>query len=96
MTLVGGIFWMSIALVIFDIPLQWGEIQGESFLYMAYLSIGATLFTVYLYQKATIVIGPKKLMAYIYINPAFTAIIYISLWEFFGVLVSIIATILLL
>lgn len=103
MTLIGGIFWMSIALVIFDIPLQWEKIQGESFLYMAYLSIGATLFTVYLYQKATIVIGPKKLMAYIYINPAFTAIILyffygnnISLWEFFGVIVSIIATLLLL
>jgi len=103
MTLIGGCFWMSIALVIFDIPLQWQKIEGELFFYMAYLSIGATLVTVYLYQKAIIVIGAKKLMAYIYINPAFTAIILyffygtnISLWEFFGVIVSIIVTILLL
>jgi len=103
MTLIGGIFWMGIALVLFNIPLQWEKIEGELFFHMTYLSIGATLLTVYLYQKATVVIGPKKLMAYIYINPAFTAIslytiygVHISLWEMIGVLISIVSTILLL
>ena len=103
MTLLGGCFWMVMALIIFGIPLQWEKIEGTSFLYMGYLSIGATLFTVYLYQKAIITLGAKKLMAYIYINPALTAIILyvlydinLTLWEGVGVLVSIVSTFLLL
>jgi len=103
MTLIGGCFWMGAALIIFDIPLQWQKIEGELFLYMTYLSVGATLFTVYFYQKATIVIGPKKLMAYIYINPAFTAISLfvfeghgISFGSKVGIFISVIVTIIIL
>ena len=75
MTLFGGIIWMSLALLIFDIPLEWTKIQGENLLYMLYLSIGATLMTVFLCQKATVTIGPNNVMAYVYFNPAIVAFI---------------------
>lgn len=103
MTLFGGIIWMSLALIIFDIPLEWMRLEGENIYYMLYLSIGATLFTVFLYQKATIVIGPNKVMAYVYLNPAIVAFIMfiyenelINLNMFIGILISVFATILLL
>lgn len=60
MTLVGGIIWMSLALVLFDVPLNWQKISSKEFLYLGYLTVFATLVTSYLYQKATIVLGPKK------------------------------------
>ncbi len=103
MTLFGGIIWMSIALVALDIPLHWEKLQGENFWYMLYLSIGATLITVFLYQKSTVILGPNKLMAYVYLNPAIVAfLIYfmenekININTFFGILLSIFATIVLL
>ena len=103
MTLFGGIIWMALVLVAFDIPLQWEKIEGKYFNYMIYLSIGATLFTVFLYQKATVILGPNKVMSYVYLNPAFVAII-IYLFEsqtinqkvFIGILLSVFATIILL
>ncbi|WP_228198658.1 EamA family transporter [Aliarcobacter butzleri] len=66
MTLVGGIIWMSLALVLFDVPLDWQKISSKEFLYLGYLTVFATLVTSYLYQKATIVLAPKKVMAYVY------------------------------
>ena len=60
------------------------------------------LFTTYFYQKATILIGPKSVMSYIYLNPAlvvFLSFIYeqnlISLEVFISILVSALATIVL-
>lgn len=103
MTLFGGVIWMSLALIIFDIPLNWTKIGSEEFLYIIYLSILATLVTSYLYQRGTIYLGPKKVMAYVYLNP--TAIVIISflsqfekinLFMFFGILISAIATFVLL
>ncbi|MGP2655627.1 DMT family transporter [Malaciobacter sp. WC5094] len=103
MTLFGGIIWMSLALVLLDIPLQWQKLQGENFWYMIYLSIGATLITVFLYQKVTVILGPNKLMAYVYLNPAIVAFLMyflenqkINIYTFFGILLSIFATIILL
>jgi drug/metabolite transporter (DMT)-like permease len=70
---------------------------------MVYLVIGATLMTTYLYQKASIIIKPKKLMAYVYLNPAAVAILIyifekkaITFWILFGILISTFATIVLL
>ena len=70
---------------------------------MVYLIIGATLITVYLYQEAAITIGPKKLMAYVYLNPAAIAILLfilegelISLKVLIGIIISTIITFLLL
>lgn len=103
MTLVGGSIWMSFALLFLNIPLQWGKINSNQFLYMAYLSIGATLITSYLYQKGTVILGPKKVMAYVYLNPAAIALLLllfnskvINIWMSLGILISSFATIVLL
>lgn len=103
MTLISGIIWMGLALVFLDIPLQWEKINGDLFLYMSYLAIAATLFTVYLNQKATVILGPKKVMSYIYISPAAVALLMylfyaqsISFWIFAGIIISSIATFILL
>ncbi|MCT7560558.1 DMT family transporter [Aliarcobacter butzleri] len=103
MTLVGGIIWMSLALVLFDVPLNWQEISSKEFLYLGYLTVFATLVTSYLYQKATIVLGPKKVMAYVYLNPASIVVLSfliefksINFWMFLGILISSFATLILL
>ena len=103
MTLFGGIIWMSLALLIFDIPLEWTKIQGENLWYMLYLSIGATLMTVFLCQKATVTIGPNNVMAYVYFNPAIVAFIMyifegqsINIVVSIGILISFFATLFLL
>ncbi len=102
-TLLSGIIWMSIALLVMDIPLQWGKISGDLVYYMLYLIIGATILTVYLYQQASINLGPKKVMAYVYINPACIALLMflihgelIGLKVLIGILISSLATIILL
>ena len=102
-TLLGGCIWMFLSLEILDIPLEWSKIQGDLIYYMIYLIIGATLMTVYLYQEAAITIGPKKLMAYVYLNPAAIAILLfilegevISLKVLIGIILSTIITFLLL
>jgi len=68
-TLFSGILWMFLSVVIMDTPLEWEKLTGSLIYYMVYLIIGATLITVYLYQQAAISIGPKKVMAYVYLNP---------------------------
>ncbi|MDD2838428.1 MAG: DMT family transporter [Sulfuricurvum sp.] len=102
-TLFSGIIWMSLALLFMGIPLQWEKISGDLIYYMLYLIIGATLVTVYLYQQASINLGPKKVMAYVYINPACIAFLMfiiqgqtIGLKVLIGILISSIVTIILL
>ncbi|RXJ54167.1 DMT family transporter [Candidatus Marinarcus aquaticus] len=103
MTLIGGIIWMGLALVLFNIPLQWEKINDNLFLDMSYLAIAATLFTVYLNQKATVILGPKKTMAYIYTSPVAVALLMylfyaqsMSFWVFIGIIISSMATLILL
>lgn len=103
MTLIGGCIWMFLSLILFNIPLEWGKIQGTTLNYMIYLVIGATLITVYLYQQAAINIGPKKVMAYVYLNPIAIALlvflidgITLSILEVIGIFISSFATFLLL
>lgn len=103
LTLIGGIIWMGIVLLSLGIPLEWEKIQGELFLYMLYLSIPATLVTVYLFQSTTVLLGPSQVMAYSYLNPASIAILLflfegkiISFEIIIGILISSIATIILL
>jgi len=103
MTLVGGSVWMFGALMLMDIPLQWELITGNALFYMLYLVIGATLMTVYLTQKTSIIIGPKKVMAYVYISPASIALLLYLLegaiitWDIgVGIGISSLATLLLL
>lgn len=100
--LLGGSFWMMLALLITGQSLQWGLIQVYPMLYMAYLIIGATLLTVYLYQKTTVMLGPNRVNAYIYLTPALVAILLflvegvsISMAIVPGVLISSVATVIL-
>lgn len=102
-TLIGGCFWMFLALEILDIPMQWEKLNQDFIFYMFYLVIAATLMTTYLYQQAAIIIKPKKVMAYIYLNPAIVVILMyifeekvITFWILFGILISTFATIVLL
>ncbi len=101
-TFIGGSFWMVLALLVSGQSLQWNMIQNDSILHMVYLIVGATLATVYLYQKTTIALGPSRVSAYIYLNPALVAILLlvidgvsISASIIPGILISIIATIVL-
>ncbi len=101
-TLLSGSFWMVLALLFSGQSLQWNMIQGNSILHMAYLIVGATLVTVYLYQITTVALGPSRVSAYIYLNPALVAILLlvidgasISTSIMPGILISIIATIVL-
>lgn len=103
MTLIGGCIWMGFSLVLFNVPLEWERIDTKDFLNVAYLSIGTTLFTVFLYQHANVVLGPKKVMSYVYLNPACIGIIAffidgvtISFYMTIGILISAIATVILL
>jgi len=99
-TLAGGSLWMVLALLISGQPLQWGLIQGDSVLYMAYLVVGATFGTVYLYQITTVELGPSRVNAYIYLNPALVVILLFAIDGVSiatsivpGILISIAATI---
>lgn len=103
MTLVGGSFWMLGAKVVFDVPLQWETLDLTALKYLLYLAIIATFVTAYLYQKSTVLIGPKKVMAYIYLNPASIALLLyifegttLSIEVCVGIAISTIATFLLL
>jgi drug/metabolite transporter (DMT)-like permease len=102
-TLIGSCIWMLLTLVILDVPLNWGKIQGDYIYYMFYLILGATLMTVYLYQQAAINIGPKKVMAYVYLNPVAIAILLFVFGNqvilgkvIVGIIISTITTFLLL
>lgn len=74
-TLLGGSFWLTIALLFINQPIHWDLIKGPSILHMAYLIIGSTLVTVYLYQKTTVILGSDRVSAYIYLIPSLVAIL---------------------
>lgn len=102
-TLFSGTIWMSFVMLIMDVPLEWNKLNGDLIFYMIYLTLGATLVTVYLYQQAAITLGPKKLMAYVYLNPVAIAILLyiienqiIDFNVLIGIIISTTATIILL
>jgi drug/metabolite transporter (DMT)-like permease len=68
-TLIGGMFWMALFVVILQEPLHWHKIEGNLMMNMLYLIVGTTIVTVYLYQKTTVFLGPTKVMSYSYLNP---------------------------
>lgn len=66
---------------------------------MGYLSIFTTLASTFIIQKTTLVLGPVKVMAYIYLSPAFVAFIMLFIEGksidyiiFPGMFLSLIAT----
>jgi len=100
--LLGGMFWSFLILLLKDEPLQWNLIQGGVAFNMLYLSLAATLLTTYLSQKATVVLGPNKVISYFYLNPAFVAILLFFFYDETidwilvpGIMLSIVATVLL-
>ncbi|QKF59639.1 DMT family transporter [Aliarcobacter lanthieri] len=102
-TLLGGIIWMSLTMQILNIPYEWNKIELNHLYSLLYLVIGTTIMTLILYQKATLILGAKKIMAYIYLNPAIVAILMflfegqtISIGVLFGILLSAFATIIIL
>ncbi|MCG3662248.1 DMT family transporter [Aliarcobacter butzleri] len=102
-TLLGGIIWMSLTMQILNIPYNWNKIELNHFYSLLYLVLATTILTLFLYQKATLILGAKKIMAYIYLNPAFVAVIMfllegqtISFGVFLGILLSSFATIIIL
>ena len=102
-TLIGGIIWMSLTMQILNIPYAWNKLDLNHIYLLLYLVIGTTIITLFLYQKATLVLGAKKVMAYIYLSPAMVAIIMflvegdtISFGVFIGILLSTFATIIIL
>ena len=74
-TIFGGIIWMILTMEILGISYEWNKIEVNHLYALLYLVIGATIITLFLYQKATLVLGAKKIMAYIYLNPAIVAIL---------------------
>ncbi|WP_198304425.1 DMT family transporter [Arcobacter vandammei] len=102
-TLLGGIIWMSLTMFVLNIPYEWSKIEGNLLYSMLYLTIGTTVLTLFLYQKASLILGPKKIMAYIYLSPALVAVIMyifekqsISFGVMVGIVISTFATILIL
>lgn len=102
-TLLGGIIWMGLTMQILSISYEWQKIEGNLLWSMLYLVIGTTILTLFLYQKSSFVLGPKKLMAYVYLSPAIVATIMyiferqtISYGVLVGILISVSATIIIL
>lgn len=74
-TLIGGAIWMGIGMLIFQQPLNWHLVEGTLVYNMLYLIIGTTIITLFLYQRSTVILGPTKVMSYIYLNPIAVAIL---------------------
>jgi drug/metabolite transporter (DMT)-like permease len=103
MTLLSGSIWLFLAKLFFNVPLAWQHLRFNDVNYLLYLAVIATFITSYLYQKSTILIGPKKVMAYIYLSPASIAFLlyffegaHLSLEMWGGIVMSSVATFLLL
>jgi len=102
-TLLGGSIAMFLTMQILNIPLEWEKIEGDYFYYVLYLALASTILTLFLYQKSAALLGSKKLMAYLYLSPAIVAVmsyfwhgVSITWSVFFGIVVSLFATIILL
>ena len=99
-TLLCGAIWLLMALLVFGQPLDWHLLKGPAVFHMAYLVLGATIVTSYLFQSATVTLGPSKVMAYTYLNPAAVVLLLLLVdgvainWIILpGVILSTLATI---
>lgn len=101
-TLLGGAFWMLLALFVFEQPLQWHLLNESLTYHMAYLALFATLASTFIIQKTTVILGPVRVMAYIYLSPVFVALLTMLIEDkalpiaiYPGMFLSIAATIIL-
>ena len=74
-TLLGGSFWLVLALVFLNQPLEWHLITTKEMANIAYLILASTLLTMYLYQRTTVFLGPSSVNTYIFLNPALVAVL---------------------
>lgn len=100
--LVGGVMWMTLALFAFGQPLGWRHLTADLAFHMLYLALFATLVSTFIIHKTTIVLGPTKVMAYIYLSPACVSLIMwavngqqIPVAVYPGILLSMVCTLLL-
>ncbi|MGI2912798.1 DMT family transporter [Vibrio alginolyticus] len=78
--LLGGVFWMLLATVVMQVPLEWRSLDSSYYPSMLYLAIAATFLTSYLYQKASTILKPVNVSAYIYLNPLCVALLSLLLF----------------
>ncbi|EAQ64110.1 membrane protein [Marinomonas sp. MED121] len=100
--MLGGIIWMTLALLILQLPLGWHNVSFNMAFHMLYLALFSTLLSTIIIHKVTVKLGPVKVMAYIYLSPVFVAFIMLIfegkliLVEVYpGIVLSIICTFLL-
>ena len=74
-TLLGAMIAMIVLMLLLDLPFEWHKLEAGSWIDVMYLALGTTLLTAFLYQKATVLLGPSKVTAYVYINPALVALL---------------------
>ena len=80
-TLVTGTLWLLVLSGprIFDVA--WGAVPNTVYGSIAYLAIFTTLVTFFIFQWSTSVLGPTKVMSYIYLNPALVLVIGVVLGQ---------------
>lgn len=101
-TLVGGALWMALALLVLEQPLDWARFDARLTGHMLYLAFFATLVSTFIIHKTTVVLGPAKVMAYLYLSPVFVAVLMlffegkaIPVAVFPGIILSIVSTVVL-
>ncbi|WP_282610583.1 DMT family transporter [Pelagibius sp. Alg239-R121] len=69
-TLATGALWLFLLSIPRLIEIDWPAIEPKVYLGTAYLAIFTTLITFFLTQYSTVRLGPTRVMAYSYMNPA--------------------------
>ena len=80
-TLTGGTIWMGLMIALTDISITALDFNTSNYFSIAYLVIFATLITSYLYQKASVSLSPSSVTSYIYLCPAFVAILSMFFYQ---------------
>ena len=99
-TLLGGAIWMTLVLVLLELPLEIGRVDQAGFVHLAYLAVFATLFSTLIMQKITVQLGPTKVMAYVFVTPVLVVLLQYFLKGasiinaiYPGIILSVLATI---
>jgi drug/metabolite transporter (DMT)-like permease len=74
-TLVTGTGWLLLSRWSELSSIRWDAIELQTIIAIGYLAVFATLITFLLGQRAVVVIGPTRMMAYAYLNPALVGLI---------------------
>ena len=69
-TLATGALWLFFLSIPRLVEIEWSAVEPGVYLGTAYLAIFTTLITFFLTQYSTVRLGPTRVMAYSYMNPA--------------------------